>query len=576
MATVTNRTQLDILKEQRRQIKGTLPLTPAERKLNGKAADAYVEQLTKELEALYRRTARDLQGALLSGNLTMAKQARLQALLDAVSVQVAALHKAAATYAGKAVALSYMRGVDTSTLYLDALGYGNLSMETPAGRLDVDSLFGTTLHRDAVAVVTDSLVQDLVGANLSIEQTAARFIRESQLAQMRDAEISRQVARGIIEGRLAREVTNDILQGLQDKIQSGGFVSVGGKQYKADYYAGLLARTRTREAVNHGRLNFAYEHDIDLFGIDTHESACPYCRQYVGRVYSITGATPGFPRLTVMPPYHPHCKCNGYPVPVEHLEAMPYFEELKRFSNDPNASFEEFEQARQQALAGTKYEILPFGTSADIKLGSSSQAKARASSSASPIRTADFTQYAERLHIRTSGFEHSDTLRTITVEALHELSAKKLVLPAQMVVDASRFVELYGADAYRYLALYDGSNGLIRLNPKAPFWNVSLEAAENAIKDNFRDGIWSSGHRSHPIFHEYAHFEHDTQDPEAYRSSMRVRFTAVEAALIEQEVSEIAAQNAAEFVAEVRAGVLASKAFGERIMEWYNRYGGPK
>lgn len=575
MATVPSRTQLEILKEQRRNARGTLPLTPTERRLTGKAVDAYVEALTRELEALYRKTARELQGALLSGNLTMAKQARLQALLDVVSVQVAALHKAAASYAGKAVPLAYMRGVDTSAAYLDALGYGNYSMDTAAGQLDVDSLFGTTLHRDAVAVVTDSLVQDLIGANLSIEQTAARYIRESQLAQMRDAEVSRQVAKGIVEGRLAREVTGDILQGLQDTIQAGGFVSVGGKRYKADYYAGLLARTRTREAVNHGRLNFAYENDIDLFEIDTHESACPYCRQYVGRAYSITGATPGFPRLTVMPPYHPHCKCNGYAVTVEHLEALPYFEELKRFSNDKEASFEAFVQLKEESLKGTKYEILPFGTSGGMKLGVSSKPSPKVSSLISPIRTADFTQYTERLHVKTSGFEHSGTMRTITAKALHALSANNVLLPHAILVDASRF-ESYGRRAFYYPALYDGLTGEIVLNPNADLWLRSVEAVPAFAEVQYEMKQWSSDSELHALFHEIAHFLHDTAHPGAYRAGLNIRFLEADAEIIREEVSHWAVINASELVAEVKAALLVGRTFGEQIMSWYTEYGGPR
>lgn len=57
---------------------------------------------------------------------------------------------------------------------------------------------------------------------------------------------------------------------------------------------------------------------------------------------------------------------------------------------------------------------------------------------------------------------------------------------------------------------------------------------------------------------------------------MRVRLSPNEISFIEQHISKSAKFDAVELVAEVKAGLLLGKTFDARIMEWYNRYGGPK
>lgn len=148
---------------------------------------------------------------------------------------------------------------------------------------------------------------------------------------------------------------------------------------------------RMMKEANLERLKFGIEYDMDLFEIDSHRSTCQQCRRHMGRVYSISGKAKGFPKLKDVPPFHPNCRCNGFVVPLEHIEVMPYFRLLKAFSNNPNADPDEFAQAKEQSLVGTPFEIPPHAKLGELlrskskmkgqgatKLGQSSRATADA------------------------------------------------------------------------------------------------------------------------------------------------------------------------------------------------------
>lgn len=323
---------------------GTFLLTAAERRLTGREAELYVEELTRQLTASYQSVIKDLQRELLGGTLSGARQARIQSLLASAETAVAKLNRAADTFAQKAVPIIYRRGVDTAAEHLLALGV-DVTVGAKAD-FDLDTLMGATLHREAIAVMADSLVQDLVGANLGIGGTASRFIRRAQLTRAKDVQMDKLVLEGLIQGDRRRDVSDRIYKALQDQIVNGEFVVINGRKYHADWYAELVARTRTREAVNQGRVNTALENGVTLIEIDTHESACPKCREFVGRVYSVDGTDPDFPKAVIIPPFHPHCKCNSYPVPKEHLRSKPYYDALVQFSNDPQADFAAYERNR--------------------------------------------------------------------------------------------------------------------------------------------------------------------------------------------------------------------------------------
>ena len=73
-------------------------------------------------------------------------------------------------------------------------------------------------------------------------------------------------------------------------------------------YAEKMLRTQTRMLQTQGALDAARMVDTDLVQVSSHNTTCPICVEYEGKIYSISGTSPIFPPLDDEPPYHPYCK----------------------------------------------------------------------------------------------------------------------------------------------------------------------------------------------------------------------------------------------------------------------------
>lgn len=146
---------------------------------------------------------------------------------------------------------------------------------------------------------------------------------------------------------------------MLDTFSKNGVVALydrAGRQMKLDWYADLVARSTSREATNTGVINTAKRQGYDLVKMSTNTTTCPVCAAYEGRVYSISGDTPGYPRLdnAFSGPYaniHPNCShvLNVYIPEMDENAA-----ELKEYSNrsfdiDPRskASIERYNQQQR-------------------------------------------------------------------------------------------------------------------------------------------------------------------------------------------------------------------------------------
>jgi len=82
--------------------------------------------------------------------------------------------------------------------------------------------------------------------------------------------------------------------------------------FPLDYYANLIATNAKLQAESLTEIARALEAGLDLVQISNNPSTIgDWCDIYRGRVFSISGTTPGFPALNQIPnqgaPFHPHC-----------------------------------------------------------------------------------------------------------------------------------------------------------------------------------------------------------------------------------------------------------------------------
>lgn len=139
-------------------------------------------------------------------------------------------------------------------------------------------------------------------------------------------------ARKLTEGLTVRDMRKIL---LSDLVQQGlaGFTDQAGRRWTLPAYAEMVARTTSREAYTQGTLQVIRRTGHDLVRASTHWPTCPICASRQGRVYSLSGRTPGWPSLAdVGPtPWHPNCFPPGVlvsgPAVLAHM-ARPYDGEL--------------------------------------------------------------------------------------------------------------------------------------------------------------------------------------------------------------------------------------------------------
>jgi len=265
-------------------------------------SEKYVDAKIAQLVTLYKGRARAISARLRGVDISDFEQNRLTVLLSQVNREIAFLTKQSTPILRDIAKRSYLRGE-------------NLTSDALAGALRARTAFGATIHKSAVNVVADQLVMDFTHLNQNAQRTIHRFLMQSRQTAIEDTAITEAVGKGLIEGSTRRQVSGQIYKAFSQKIGDGKFIEINGRQYNLADYSELLARTRTREAVTQGQINTCLQFGVDLIQVSVHDTDCEVCLPFQGKVYSISGSSGRFPKLTMRPPYHPNCKHVLLPVP---------------------------------------------------------------------------------------------------------------------------------------------------------------------------------------------------------------------------------------------------------------------
>jgi hypothetical protein len=288
----------------------------------GAEAQAYLAQQIAEMRAVYTEAQRQLELELAKATATDFARFRANEHLKQIRAIIAALDAEARDLAEKVTPIAYERGAE--------IGVDGLRRQG----IPADLNMGNKIHTKGVAVLTDSLTTDLLTANGSLRTQAERWIRRTQLAGNQDRELTELIAQGVARGETRKQTSNRIRDALVKELGEGAKVVVNGRKFDPDYYAELVARTRTREAVTQGSINTGVEYGVDLYQVSFHASSCPVCVPFQGKVFSLTGGD-GFPQLEKRPPYHPQCGhvlLAYVPIPGKDAEV----DALREFSNSPD------------------------------------------------------------------------------------------------------------------------------------------------------------------------------------------------------------------------------------------------
>lgn len=151
---------------------------------------------------------------------------------------------------------------------------------------------------EAVRVLFAQLGQDLIDAVEFVGRRADDVLRQVVVEQS---------AEGAITGRRREQTAARIEEELKERGVKA-FRDAAGREWTLSRYANMAANATMHEATTAATLNRLVENGIDLVQVSDHNSGCEICGPFEGKVYSITGQTPGYPALEQAPPFHPHCR----------------------------------------------------------------------------------------------------------------------------------------------------------------------------------------------------------------------------------------------------------------------------
>ena len=305
------------------------------------------DSMQPELIRFYEQAEVRLDRVLAQASTTSFEYRRTQLLLQQIDSIVRALEDHQQGWAQKNLPSAYRRGMVLSN---EAMGFPVLPGMTLIDRLGAQT---------AVARV----MAETSGALESIAPFAKKVWIDTQQAIVHEKQIARLVAEGIVDGLGSDELGRRIRQTLQDgatqrlkgyvpdalraelqRTARGEMIAITGKDgklrhYKLKHYGELVARTATRQAATEGAIARTVQAGQDLVQISVHTGSCPVCLPIQGKVFSLTGNTPGFPTLQASqkPPIHPNCRHVLVGVNREIMEARGLLQPMREMSGSAEA-----------------------------------------------------------------------------------------------------------------------------------------------------------------------------------------------------------------------------------------------
>lgn len=216
----------------------------------------------------------------------------IQASLDRVTKLYASIPKIWERYADQQIPSSYEKSKAITERIMAESGIRRTSAKGKARTIE--------------AIILDSVADYELSAAGGLRMVE-RLFRETQQNYLKESRINQLIAEGVITGSPQR-IQSTLSKELKAAIGEGKVLIAGSKRYKANTYAELVARTRTREAQSEAAINTIQEFGQDLIQISSHGTDTDICKEFEGKVFSLTGSTRGYPILTDTPPYHPNCK----------------------------------------------------------------------------------------------------------------------------------------------------------------------------------------------------------------------------------------------------------------------------
>lgn len=181
---------------------------------------------------------------------------------------------------------------------------------------DILKLTKKNLDNTQIKVIVQDSLQYMLKACSGGLIDCERILLETKQLAIAEHKINKAIARGLKAGENPRTFGAAIAKMLKRKL-AGNTLTIKGRNYNPAKYAELVARTRGREIQSIAAIETLKSYGLDLCKISSHSTTTQVCKQYEGKIFSLTGKNATiiknrkeitYPVLTKKPPFHPGCK----------------------------------------------------------------------------------------------------------------------------------------------------------------------------------------------------------------------------------------------------------------------------
>jgi len=273
----------------------------------------------RRISAEYDRVAKEIAKELMKIDVAAFKELQVASIQKEIDEMVKGLNRTAIQWANKAGVDAYKEAMTKSMVTLEVLGAGK------------DPMFDNKAHLKTISLYANAMTDDLLRANLSIKNTVNAFFglarqANAGLMQIQAFDVGDEniiadiIEETIAQGQARYYASNRIYEYLRLKLLDGQFIDRAGRHFNLRDYSRMVARTRLREMQSEAVKNTCEQYDNDLVQFSQHYQPCPICKPLEGRVFSLSGRHPTYPKLEKLPPIHPNCEHNINPTSEIALE----------------------------------------------------------------------------------------------------------------------------------------------------------------------------------------------------------------------------------------------------------------
>lgn len=280
----------------------------------------------REIGAFYRSQSKAIMDLLLKVDADGFNELEAQSTLRKINVIINKMNTYVNGWSKRSVPSTYKDGQATAGVSLRIFGAKK------------DPSFNDEVHKNTIQKDYEETVLPYIKANNSIRinvETYFYLLRQAQKAllqvqafDLRDEEvISALLDSTIKEGGSRGDLQSLIRQHFRRELFERKFININGRNYDMIKYAKTVARTRLRAIQSDAVQNSMEQYEYDLVKISSHLTKGRHmddlCKSFDGKIFSISGDTPGYPQMPPngWPPYHPSCEHNAAPTSVEAIES---------------------------------------------------------------------------------------------------------------------------------------------------------------------------------------------------------------------------------------------------------------